>query len=46
MSEYNIRRWNAGRLAQVREAVEEGCMTYADAVEAINAGEYAITEEG
>jgi hypothetical protein len=45
MSEYNMRRWRAARLAMAREAVEEGAATYAEIVDAINAGEYAITAE-
>lgn len=32
-------------MAQAREAVEEGAVTYADIVEAINAGDYAIEPE-
>lgn len=45
MSEYNIRRWRAARLAQAREAVEEGAATYAEIVEDINKGKYAIVLE-
>ena len=45
MSEYNIRRWRAARLAQARGAVEDGHMTYAEIVDAINRGEYEISPE-
>ena len=45
MSEYKLRAWRAGRLAMAREAVEEGAATYADIVEDINAGKYAITPD-
>ena len=45
MSEYNKRWWRAARLSQAREAVEEGSVSYAEILEDINKGKYAITPD-
>ena len=45
MSEYNIRKWRAGRLYQAREAVEGGYMSYSEILADINAGKYEISPE-